>query len=576
MKYKERLACIYEPTNYKRGPLVVKSTALVDYNELFGTYKVRNGKYKGLTNRDFNLIRGNINIIQGTGYKAYIEKGSKQDAYIYIFDNRDLINVGETLGYNRLDTYKYIAEKVHETVLMPYDDNILMHIYKSDKREDLNEEMFLTEEEMYEQLYGYNIQNEVVDLETKSTTKKNILIYKMDKETGKLKQLDKNDLLRSLPNSLKAEKEYAYDEEKNNQENLKDKYKENDFNIDINQIISTIANTNDIIIGQEDAVIAVATNIKYNQDLINKLSVNGYISESELDSRKACLLLDGPTGTGKTAIVKLVTKSFNLPLVIRSAKSFSETGFVGASITDMLEELIKNADGDIQRAERGIIVLDEIDKLAANKDQKDSMKKGVQEELLTFIGGGKVDIKNGKSKNITFDTTRITFILMGAFTDIREAKIKEIDTNRIGFGDEENKEQSYEIVAQDYIDYGLQRELVGRIKVIQNTKAYTKEDLTNILLNSKISPLLNLEKTAKMYGYGGIKYDDDFIEKVIDKAYEMDTGARSLQTVMLGLQNILLLEMMTNNVYDEAKKVELTDEVLEKYEKNKVMEYKKK
>ena len=262
-----------------------------------------------------------------------------------------------------------------------------------------------------------------------------------------------------------------------------------------------------------------------------------------------------------------------MPLVIRSAKSFSETGFVGPSITEMLEKLIIQADGDIEKAERGIIVLDEIDKIAITKENKDSMKKGVQEELLTFISGGKVDIKLSKGRTIAFDTSKVTFILMGAFTDIREAKIKENETNKIGFGDAETKDRRYTLEAKDYIEYGLKKEFFGRIKVIQSTNSYSKEDLTNILLNSEISPLLNFEKTAQMYGYGGVNYNEEFITNLVNKAYDMNTGARALQTIMSGIQNELLLEMITNNVYDDNKKLEISDINLESYQKSKIIRY---
>ena len=126
---------------------------------------------------------------------------------------------------------------------------------------------------------------------------------------------------------------------------------------------------------------------------------------------------------------------------------------------------------------------------------------------------------------------------------------------------------------QDYIDYGLMREFLGRIKVLVSTKSYSKEDLTKILLTSSVSPLKNFEKNAKMFGYGGIDYNQEFINKIVEEAYEMKTGARGLQTVLSGIQNKLLMEMVTNNVNDENKKMKLTEEALDEYKKAKVIKY---
>ena len=554
MKHEERLAIIYEPISYKKGALLPTSIALINYNKTLSSFIVKEGEYKGFTQSNFNLIRGHINFMYGRENKIYINRSMSKDQFIYIFDNRDIKNVKETLEVNLFETYLYIAEHAFNTTLVPYEIGIFTNTYRSMiaplEIRQINSLLY-NKANIYQQLYGEIMPEE--EKKEKEEEKKEIIVYKLDANTNELREANANDLLEKLPNSLKSEK-----------------FKTEDINI-----MSVINEINNKIVGQEEAITTLVTNIYYNQKLIDVLSKEDSIDETELDSRKVNILMDGATGTGKTAIAKLIASKFELPIVIANANSFSETGYVGPTITDMLKKLIKQANGDVKKAERGIIVLDEIDKIAVEKEHGHNMKKGVQEELLSFIGGGKYDIKmhDQFGHNLTFDTSKITFILMGAFTDIRESKIKENSTNKIGFGDTENRLNEYSITPQDYIDYGLMREFFGRIKVLVSTKSYSKEDLMRILLSSEISPLKNFEKNAKMFGYDGITYEEEFINKVIEEAYEMKTGARALQTIMSGIQNELLLEMVTNNIEDENKKIELDYKLLDSYKKAKVIKY---
>ena len=325
------------------------------------------------------------------------------------------------------------------------------------------------------------------------------------------------------------------------------------------------------IVGQDEAIITLATNIYYNQLLIDELEKDYYIDPAELDSRKVGILLDGTTGTGKSAILKYIASKLDLPITIHNANSFSETGYVGPSITDILRKLYILASKNTAKAERGIVVLDEIDKLATKNsaDGKD-MKKGVQEELLGFISGGTYTFPledTYGSPSITFDTSKLTFILSGAFTNLRDRKINEEKkkSKHIGFGgSNEVSDGTYTVSTQDYVDEGLNREFFGRVKVLTCTKTYTYDDLKNILLTSTISPLKNIEKTVRMFGYFGIVYDEVFLDNACNQALEMQTGARALQTIMSGIQNRLLRGLM-NREYDLDKPIELTTNLLQEY-----------
>ena len=342
------------------------------------------------------------------------------------------------------------------------------------------------------------------------------------------------------------------------------------LNYNINDLISEISAK---IVGQEAAIKTLVTNIFYNQLLIERLSQDYYMDLAELDSRKVTILLDGPTGTGKTAILKDISSKLDLPIVFCNANSFSETGYVGPSITDPLRKLYRLASNKISKAETGIIVFDEADKICSKLSTEKDMKKGVQEELLGFISGGVYDfpLEDNKfgSDMIRFDTSKLTFILSGAFTALRERKIAEVlkKHKNIGFvsgGELSEVERQYIITPQDYIDEGLNREFFGRIKVLACTRGYDYRDLLLILNNSTISPLKNFEKTANMYGYENVYFTPEFIDQLINQALKMNTGARALQTIMSGIQNILLYGMM-NQEYNRNGVLEITPNELEEY-----------
>ena len=276
--------------------------------------------------------------------------------------------------------------------------------------------------------------------------------------------------------------------------------------------------------------------------------------------------------------LKEISKKLEIPLVIANANSFSETGYVGPSITDLLEKLLEQANGNISLAERGIVVLDEIDKIAETDLESRSMKLGVQKELLGFISGSKYTLKINKTffgcDKVEFDTSKLTFILSGAFTTLKEDKIKQNSTNSLGFSDklESDKKRVYTVTPDDYIEYGLMREFFGRIKVLTGTKSYTIEDYKEILLKSEISPLKNFEKTVQMFGYKGIAFSDEFIDTLAREATNMKTGARSLQTIMLGIQNRMLLGLI-NHEFDENEPITLNSSLIEDYKKSNVRKY---
>ena len=252
--------------------------------------------------------------------------------------------------------------------------------------------------------------------------------------------------------------------------------------------------------------------------------------------------------------MKEVAKQMNLPIVIKPATMYATTGYRGVELQDMLISLLKVTNGNLEAAERGIIVLDEFDKLGKSGDSDSSLeiRKAVQQDLLTYIGGSKFTVEY-KGKSYDFDTSKLTFICLGAFTDMRERKQEHLDENG-----------NYEVAEEDYIDAGIMRELVGRFQLITSTRSLGKEDFIRILKESSISPLNKLVELGKNIYNANIVFDEDIIEQIADQALEKDTGARSLNSVVNSLRNLILKDLNESRKTPELTEIRITSEMLEK------------
>ena len=264
------------------------------------------------------------------------------------------------------------------------------------------------------------------------------------------------------------------------------------------------------------------------------------------DGQRSIIFLDGPTGTGKTAIAREITEKLGIPFISSSVTNFSSAGYVGEDITDTLKELYKKADGDLEKAQRGIIVFDEFDKITYSQNRGLEMKKAVQQQLLDFLGGGKYRLRIGNNifdmKEIEFDTSKITFICLGALTDLRSQKTEK--KQLMGFGSsQQNNQKDYTITPQDLIGIGLEKELVGRFNTYLHTNDYSRENLSKILKESTISPLIGFRQWIESKGKK-LQIDDDVYNLIADQAYELNTGARSLQTVMNNIRTPFIKEVL--------------------------------
>ena len=283
----------------------------------------------------------------------------------------------------------------------------------------------------------------------------------------------------------------------------KSEFDEGEFekSTDISTMYSSIKKT---IISQDEQIMQILTALFKNQKVV----------ESDLDidliaKLKENILIYGSTGTGKTEILKRISKLYNIPIVIEDATSLSETGYQGRKITDMLEDLCLAANGDIKLAEKGILVIDEFDKLAekSGDNQSHVSRLGVQRSLLKLLDGTLFYFDNKQ-----FDSSRLTIVGVGAFTGIT------------------NGDDYKQLTTEDFMKYGIMRELIGRFSKTIAMNPLDKEDIIKILKNSDFSPLNTYKKLFEMLQVQ-FEFNDDFIEYIAELAIAKKSGARSLKTV---------------------------------------------
>lgn len=302
-------------------------------------------------------------------------------------------------------------------------------------------------------------------------------------------------------------------------------------------------------IGQEDAVKNIFLNLISNQKLAELSKVPS--------GTRSVIFIDGPSGTGKTAITKDIAEALDAPFIATSITNYSTTGYAGGDLTDILKDLLIKTNGNPLEAERGIVVLDEFDKITNFGSNDLVVKKAIQHQLLDFLGGGKYTVDYEGTK-VEFDTSRLTFVCLGALTNLRNAKTSIKIQRPIGFNAElvkptESKE--YTITPMDLINMGLEKELVGRFNTFLHTKDYSEEDLKKILLESEISPLIGF-KTIVSANDKVLNIDEDAYDLIAKSAYDLNTGARSLQTIISSIKTDYLEQILLS----EEQEIHITSE----------------
>lgn len=290
-----------------------------------------------------------------------------------------------------------------------------------------------------------------------------------------------------------------------------------------------VAHLDQYIIGQEDAKKALALTVANHMAAKehNKSNPEG----TQID--KTNLLLVGPTGSGKTALVKAIAKFMDVPVLIVDITEFTSAGYVGRNLEEILDDLLDQANGDPYLAEKGIIFIDEVDKLAPGGRGDSVGTTGVQQSLLKMLEGGVYKAGSSKksmmSSSIDIDTSGILFILGGAFTGLQV----HTDTNPFGFNSSEEKITKLIaplITREDIVRYGLMREFVGRVGRIGSLGKLTLEDLTKIMTEPKNSIKAQYDALFKQRGIEDSVTEED-IRIISKEAFELDTGARGLRAI---------------------------------------------
>ena len=328
------------------------------------------------------------------------------------------------------------------------------------------------------------------------------------------------------------------------------------------------------VIGQDEAKLFLSVAVYNHYKRLTQKT-----EDDSVEIEKSNILMLGPTGTGKTLLARTISRLLDVPFTIVDATVFTEAGYVGEDVESILSRLLQVADYDVRRAERGIVFIDEIDKVARKSDNpsitRDVSGEGVQQSMLKLLEGTIVNVppeggrKHPDQKYIQVDTKNILFICGGAFDGIEKKIAQRLNTHVVGYDSVQNqmkidKENLMKYVTpQDIKSFGLIPEIVGRLPVITYLNPLDKDTLRRILTEPKNSIIKQYTKLFKMDGVE-LKFDDDALDYIVKKTIEYKLGARGLRSIVETIMNDAMFEIPSKKVKRYTVKLEYAKEQMAK------------